>query len=159
MATRWPSALNGTFKAELIEMQGPWRDVAQVERAIFQWVAWYNDERLHSALRLRTARRVRTRLVATTGSHPAFRLEQDHRTLRNSGQLTSKRLRDRGPSHPHCRIPANGAPAVCRTLQMRRQRRTAIMLTLFSVTSAGVSQRRARRRAGGAVVARHGRRK
>ncbi|WP_439145334.1 IS3 family transposase [Streptantibioticus silvisoli] len=43
-------ALNGTFKAELIEMQGPWKDVEQVERAIFQWVTWYNEERLHSAL-------------------------------------------------------------------------------------------------------------
>ncbi|MGP3945175.1 IS3 family transposase [Streptomyces sp. 6N106] len=43
-------ALNGTFKAELIEIQGPWRDVDQVERAIFQWITWYNEERLHSAL-------------------------------------------------------------------------------------------------------------
>jgi putative transposase len=43
-------ALNGTFKAELIEMQGPWLDVDQVERAIFQWVTWYNEQRLHSAL-------------------------------------------------------------------------------------------------------------
>ncbi|MFF4749101.1 IS3 family transposase [Streptomyces sp. NPDC001270] len=43
-------ALNGTFKAELIEMQGPWKDVDQAERAIFQWIAWYNEERLHSAL-------------------------------------------------------------------------------------------------------------
>jgi transposase InsO family protein len=43
-------ALNGTFKAELIEMQYPWKDPAQVERAIFQWVTWYNEERLHSAL-------------------------------------------------------------------------------------------------------------
>ncbi|MEV6011973.1 IS3 family transposase [Streptomyces sp. NPDC051976] len=43
-------ALNGTFKAELIEMQGPWKDVEQVERAIFQWITWYNEERLHSAL-------------------------------------------------------------------------------------------------------------
>ncbi|MET7520662.1 integrase core domain-containing protein [Streptomyces sp. NPDC005373] len=43
-------ALNGTFKAELIEIQGPWKDPAQVERAIFQWVTWYNEERLHSAL-------------------------------------------------------------------------------------------------------------
>jgi transposase InsO family protein len=43
-------ALNGTFKAELIEMQGPWKNPAQVERAIFQWVTWYNEERLHSAL-------------------------------------------------------------------------------------------------------------
>ncbi|MEU9875227.1 integrase core domain-containing protein [Streptomyces phaeochromogenes] len=40
----------GTFKAELIEIQGPWKDVDQVERAIFQWVTWYNEERLHSAL-------------------------------------------------------------------------------------------------------------
>ncbi|MGQ4513137.1 integrase core domain-containing protein [Streptomyces sp. DW26H14] len=43
-------ALNGTFKAELIEMQGPWKDVDQVERAIFQWITWYNEERPHSAL-------------------------------------------------------------------------------------------------------------
>ncbi|MFD0327218.1 integrase core domain-containing protein [Streptacidiphilus monticola] len=43
-------ALNGTFKAELIEMQGLWRDFDQVERALFQWVTWYNEERLHSAL-------------------------------------------------------------------------------------------------------------
>ncbi|BFV57649.1 integrase core domain-containing protein [Kitasatospora sp. CMC57] len=43
-------ALNGTFKAELIEMQGPWTGFEQVERAIFQWVTWYNEERLHSAL-------------------------------------------------------------------------------------------------------------
>ncbi|WP_409467311.1 IS3 family transposase [Streptomyces sp. HC307] len=32
---------------------------------------------------------VRTRLVATTGSPPAVRLKQDHRTHRNSGQLKS----------------------------------------------------------------------
>jgi transposase InsO family protein len=31
-------------------MQGPWRDFAQVERAVVQWVGWYNEERLHSAL-------------------------------------------------------------------------------------------------------------
>lgn len=43
-------ALNGTFKAELIERQGPWRDFTQVERAVYDWVAWYNQERLHSAL-------------------------------------------------------------------------------------------------------------
>ncbi|MFJ2192088.1 integrase core domain-containing protein [Kitasatospora sp. NPDC087861] len=27
-----------------------WRDFDEVERAVFQWVAWYNSERLHSAL-------------------------------------------------------------------------------------------------------------
>jgi transposase InsO family protein len=43
-------ALNGTFKAELIGMQGPWKGPAQVERAIFQWVTWSNEECLRSAL-------------------------------------------------------------------------------------------------------------
>ena len=43
-------ALNGTFKAELIEMQGPWKNFDQVERAIFQWVPWYNEEQLRSAV-------------------------------------------------------------------------------------------------------------
>ncbi|MGW8955976.1 IS3 family transposase [Streptomyces sp. NPDC055709] len=31
-------ALNGSFKAELIEHQGPWRDAEQVEHAVVQWV-------------------------------------------------------------------------------------------------------------------------
>jgi hypothetical protein len=43
-------ALNGTFKTELIEMQGPWKDVDQAQRAIFQLVTWYKEESLHSAL-------------------------------------------------------------------------------------------------------------
>ena len=43
-------ALNGSFKAELIEHQAPWRDADQVERAVVQWVGWCNTERLHSAL-------------------------------------------------------------------------------------------------------------
>ncbi|MGP3974301.1 integrase core domain-containing protein [Streptomyces sp. 8N114] len=42
--------MNGTLQAELIEMQSPWRDVDQVERAIFRWLTWYNEELLHSAL-------------------------------------------------------------------------------------------------------------
>jgi putative transposase len=42
--------VNGTFKAELIEMRGPWKDVDQIERAMFQWGTWYNEERLHSVL-------------------------------------------------------------------------------------------------------------
>ncbi|MEU7688803.1 integrase core domain-containing protein [Streptomyces spectabilis] len=43
-------ALNGSFKTELIEYQGPWRDAGQVERAVVQWIGWYNTERLYSAL-------------------------------------------------------------------------------------------------------------
>ncbi|MFG2474524.1 integrase core domain-containing protein [Streptomyces fagopyri] len=43
-------ALNGSFKAELIEHQGPWWDADEVERAVVQWVGRFNTERLPSAL-------------------------------------------------------------------------------------------------------------
>ncbi|WP_370424379.1 integrase core domain-containing protein (plasmid) [Streptomyces sp. QH1-20] len=33
-----------------MEHQGSWRDADQVERAVVQWVGWYDTERLHSAL-------------------------------------------------------------------------------------------------------------
>ncbi|MFH9732407.1 integrase core domain-containing protein [Streptomyces sp. NPDC017260] len=42
--------LNGSFKAELIDHHGPWRDADQVKRAVVQWIGRYNTERLHSAL-------------------------------------------------------------------------------------------------------------
>ena len=42
---------------------------------------------------------------------------------------STKRLRDRGPDYPHCRMPVGSAPAICRTLQMGCRARTAIMLT------------------------------
>jgi putative transposase len=43
-------ALNGTFKAELIERRGPWKTRAQTEIAIYEWISWYNHERIHSAI-------------------------------------------------------------------------------------------------------------
>jgi transposase InsO family protein len=42
-------ALNGTFKAELIDRR-TWPDQATVQRAVLQWVGWYNHNRLHSAI-------------------------------------------------------------------------------------------------------------
>jgi putative transposase len=42
-------ALNGTFKAELIDRQ-TWRDRDQVERAVVRWVGWYNHTRLHGEI-------------------------------------------------------------------------------------------------------------
>ena len=41
--------VNGLYKTELIRAQGPWRTADQVELATAAWVAWWNDERLHSA--------------------------------------------------------------------------------------------------------------
>ncbi len=43
-------ALNGTFKAELVALQGPWRTKAQLEWAIIEWISWYNRSRLHGGI-------------------------------------------------------------------------------------------------------------
>ncbi len=41
--------VNGLYKAELINRQGPWRSVDEVELATAEWVAFWNTRRLHSA--------------------------------------------------------------------------------------------------------------
>ena len=43
-------ALNGTFKAELVALHGPWRTRAQLEWAIIEWISWYNTARLHGEI-------------------------------------------------------------------------------------------------------------
>ena len=43
-------ALNGTFKAELVKLHGPWKTRAQLEFAIIRWVDWYNATRLHGEI-------------------------------------------------------------------------------------------------------------
>jgi putative transposase len=40
----------GLYKTELIKPGGPWRSLAQVELATAEWVDWYNQVRLHSAI-------------------------------------------------------------------------------------------------------------
>lgn len=39
--------LNGTYKAELIGLHGPWRNRRQLEIGIVEWIDWYNHRRLH----------------------------------------------------------------------------------------------------------------
>lgn len=41
--------VNGLFKTELIRRRGPWRSLEHVELATADWVAWWNNTRLHSA--------------------------------------------------------------------------------------------------------------
>lgn len=43
-------AVNALYKAEVIHCRGPWRGLEGVERATLEWVDWYNNRRLHSAL-------------------------------------------------------------------------------------------------------------
>jgi len=42
-------AVNSLYKRELIDRDGPWQGVDDVTIATLEWVAWYNNERLHSA--------------------------------------------------------------------------------------------------------------
>lgn len=39
----------GLYKTELINRQGPWKTIDQVELATLEWVDWYNHRRLHTA--------------------------------------------------------------------------------------------------------------
>lgn len=47
-------AVNGLYKSELIRQREPWRTVEQVELATFEYVWWWNNQRLHSELDYRT---------------------------------------------------------------------------------------------------------
>lgn len=41
-------SLNSLYKKELIDFHGPWEGAVDVTIATMEWVAWYNNERLHS---------------------------------------------------------------------------------------------------------------
>jgi putative transposase len=40
----------GLFKTELIRRKGPWRSLDAAELATLEWVDWYNNRRLFSAI-------------------------------------------------------------------------------------------------------------
>ncbi|MBC7140061.1 MAG: transposase [Defluviimonas sp.] len=39
--------INGLYKAEVIEHEGPWSGKTDVEMATLEWVHWYNEKRLY----------------------------------------------------------------------------------------------------------------
>lgn len=43
-------SLNGTYKAELVKLHGPWRTKQQLEIATIEWIDWYNASRLHGKI-------------------------------------------------------------------------------------------------------------
>lgn len=43
-------ALNGTYKAELVKLHGPWRTRANLETATINGIYWYNETRLHGEI-------------------------------------------------------------------------------------------------------------
>jgi transposase InsO family protein len=57
-------AVNNLYKTELIRQRGPWRTVEQVELATLEWVSWWNNQRLHGELDMRTPAEVETQHYA-----------------------------------------------------------------------------------------------
>jgi len=47
---RQPSDFRGLYKAELIYHRAPWKTRETLELATLEWVAWFNHQRLHSAI-------------------------------------------------------------------------------------------------------------
>ena len=41
----------GLYKTELIKPRKPWRGLADVELATAEWVDWFNNQRLHTAIK------------------------------------------------------------------------------------------------------------
>jgi len=46
--------VDGLYKTGLIRQRGPWRTVEQVELATLEYVWWWNKQRLHCELHMRT---------------------------------------------------------------------------------------------------------
>ncbi|MER7893479.1 IS3 family transposase [Micromonospora sp. NPDC094482] len=59
----------GLYKTELIKPRRPWRSLAQIELATAEWVDWYNNQRLHSAIG--HAHRPNTNRRSTLNTSPA----------------------------------------------------------------------------------------
>ncbi len=51
--------VNGSYKNELIHTRR-WGEVIEVEIATFEWVSWWNEDRLHQSLGYRTPAEVET---------------------------------------------------------------------------------------------------
>jgi transposase InsO family protein len=57
--------VNGAYKSELIKRSAPFETVRALETATFQWVSWWNEQRLHQHLGYRTPAEVEARYYQT----------------------------------------------------------------------------------------------
>ncbi|QOL36734.1 IS3 family transposase [Bifidobacterium subtile] len=58
-------SVNGAYKNELITRSAPFGTVRALETATFQWVSWWNNQRLHERLDYRTPAEVEARYYQT----------------------------------------------------------------------------------------------
>lgn len=77
-------AVNNLYKTELVRQRGRWRTIVQVELATHEWVSWWNKQRLHRELDMRTRWRLKLRTTLTTNQF---------------NQHTPDKARDRNESH------------------------------------------------------------
>ena len=59
--------VNGSYKNELVHTRR-WDDVVEVEITTFEWVSWWNEDRLHQSLGYRTPAEVEDALWEQDGS-------------------------------------------------------------------------------------------
>ena len=57
--------VNGAYKTELIKRSKPFETVQALEQATFQWVSWWNQERLHEHLGYQTPAEIEARYYET----------------------------------------------------------------------------------------------
>jgi putative transposase len=60
----------GQIKAELVHQRGPWRTVAQLEFALFEYIDWWNHRRLHSEIGMITPAEKETAATLNTRPQP-----------------------------------------------------------------------------------------
>ncbi|MBD5830667.1 IS3 family transposase [Janibacter melonis] len=76
-------AVNGLYKTELIRRRGPWRTIEQVELATLEYVWWWNNQRLHGELGMRTPLEVEAAYYAAQKSPQPALAGQGNASERN----------------------------------------------------------------------------
>lgn len=66
------STVDALYKAELIRQRGLWKTVEQVELATLEYVWWWNKERLHGELNVRTSAEVEAAYCANAEPLPTL---------------------------------------------------------------------------------------
>jgi putative transposase len=85
----------GLYKTEVIDHEGPWKTLEQIELATLEWVDWYNHERLHGSCdRLSPVQYEAAYLEAPAGTDAAALRPRGMRLRDEPGALVSATVQD-----------------------------------------------------------------